>query len=115
MDSLQDRAGARLANAGLHVPAVHAQDLQQGFRLIEDLGDRLYLPALNEGSVDALYGEAMEALLRMQRDVEVSGMQPYDHAFLQRELEIMPEWFLGRHLGCALACARSEEHTSELQ
>ena len=42
--------GARLAAAGLHVPAVHAQDLRQGFLLIEDLGNRLYLPALNEGS-----------------------------------------------------------------
>ncbi|MEO6926614.1 MAG: phosphotransferase [Rhodanobacter sp.] len=96
--------GARLAAAGLHAPAVHAQDLQQGFLLIEDLGDRLYLPALNERSVDTLYGQAMEALLRMQRDVDVIGMQSYDRAFLQRELEIMPEWFLARHLGFIPDC-----------
>lgn len=96
--------GARLSAAGLHVPAVRAQDLEQGFLLIEDLGSRLYLPALNDRTVDALYGNAMDALLRMQRDVDVTGMQPYDHAFLQRELEIMPEWFLGRHLGCTPAC-----------
>ncbi|MEO7052540.1 MAG: phosphotransferase [Rhodanobacter sp.] len=95
---------ARLAAAGLHVPAVHAQDRQQGFLLIEDLGDRLYLPSLNDGNVDALYGDAMEALLRMQRDVDVAGMQPYDRAFLQRELGIMPEWFLARHLGCTPDC-----------
>ena len=96
--------GARLASAGLHVPAVHAQDLQQGFLLIEDLGDRLYLPALNDSSVDALYGAAMEALLRMQRDVDVAGLQPYDRPFLQRELQIMPEWFLARHLGFTPEC-----------
>ncbi len=90
--------GARLAAAGLHVPAVQAQDLQQGFLLIEDLGDQLYLPALNDASADVLYGDAMQALLRMQRDVAVGGMQTYDRSFLQRELEIMPEWFLGRHL-----------------
>ncbi len=96
--------GARLSAAGLHVPAVHAQDLEQGFLLIEDLGSRLYLPALNDDSVDALYGDAMDALLRMQRDVSVAGMQPYDHAFLQRELEIMPEWFLQRHLGHTPEC-----------
>jgi len=65
--------GARLAAAALHVPAVHARDLQQGFLLIEDLGDHLYLPALNAGSVDALYGDAMEAWLRMQRDVDIGG------------------------------------------
>lgn len=96
--------GARLSVAGLHVPAVQAQDLEQGFLLIEDLGSQLYLPALNDGTVDALYGHALNALLRMQRDADVSGMQPYDHAFLQRELEIMPEWFLRRHLDYTPEC-----------
>ena len=96
--------GARLSAAGLHVPVVQAQDLQQGFLLIEDLGSQLYLPALNESTVDALYGDALQALLRMQRDVDVEGMQPYDRAFLQRELEIMPDWFLGRHLGHTPSC-----------
>jgi len=96
--------GARLSAAGLHVPAVQAQDLEQGFLLIEDLGSQLYLPALNDNTVDALYDDAMNALLRMQRDVDTAGMQPYDHAFLQRELEIMPEWFLRRHLGDTPEC-----------
>jgi aminoglycoside/choline kinase family phosphotransferase len=100
--------GARLSAAGLHVPEVRAQDLQQGFLLIEDLGSQLYLPALTDATVDALYGDAMDALLRMQRDVDVSGMQAYDHVFLQRELEIMPEWFLGRHLGHAPECAERD-------
>ncbi len=90
---------ARLAAAGLHVPSVQAHDLAQGFLLIEDLGDDLYLPALNELSVDTLYADAMDALLRMQHDVDATGLPPYDRAFLKRELEIMPEWLLGRHLG----------------
>jgi N-acetylmuramate 1-kinase len=94
--------GARLSAAGLHVPAVRAHDLQQGFLLIEDLGSRLYLPALNESTVDALYGDAMDALLRMQSGADVTGMQAYDYAFLKRELEIMPEWLLGKHLGHTL-------------
>lgn len=91
--------GQRLRDAGLHVPVVEACDLDQGFLLIEDLGDRLYLGELNEHSVDELYGDALDALLRMQTRVDVSGMPHYDDAFLRRELEIMPEWFLDRHLG----------------
>ncbi len=91
--------GVRLAAAGLHVPAVKAHDLTQGFLLIEDLGSTLYLSALNNGNVDALYGDALHALLRMQCDVSGENLPPYDRAFLQRELDIMPEWFLGRHLG----------------
>lgn len=91
--------GERLAAAGLHVPAVKAHDLLQGFLLIEDLGASMYLPALTDATVDALYGKAMDALLRMQTTVDIAGLKAYDGAFLQLELEIMSEWFLGRHLG----------------
>lgn len=96
--------GTRLADAGVHVPAVRAQDLQQGFLLIEDLGSQLYLPALNDATVDDLYGDALRALLVMQRDVDTDGMQRYTREFLLRELELMPEWFLRRHLGHTPAC-----------
>ncbi|WP_158882428.1 phosphotransferase [Rhodanobacter sp. L36] len=90
--------GARLSAAGLHVPEVRATDLDQGFLLIEDLGSSLYLSALNDDTAESLYGDAMDSLLRIQRDVDTEGLQPYDRAFLLRELQIMPEWFLGRHL-----------------
>jgi len=96
--------GERLRAAGLHVPAVRAQDLAQGFLLIEDLGSQLYLPALDEASADALYGQAMAALLRIQTSVDGTNLPPYNHAFLQRELELMPEWFLTRHLGYTPTC-----------
>jgi len=72
--------GAQLAAAGLHVPAVYAHDLEQGFLLIEDLGTQLYLPALNEDTADTLYGDAMDALLRMQTRMDYSGLPPFDHA-----------------------------------
>ena len=91
--------GARLADAGLHVPAVAAVDGERGLLLIEDLGSRLYLPALNDASVEALYGDALNALLRMQTRVDAASLAPYDAAFLRRELELLPEWFLARHLG----------------
>jgi len=66
--------GARLRGAGLHAPEVLAADLEQGFVLMEDLGIRTYLPELNENSVDALYGDALDALLRMQRGVSADGL-----------------------------------------
>ena len=100
--------GARLADAGLHVPEVHAHDLDQGFLLIEDLGSQLYLTALNDDTVDKLYAEAMDALLIMQRDTDVAGLPPYDGEFLTFELTIMVEWFLGKHLGCELSPAKSD-------
>ena len=96
--------GERLAIAGLHIPAVHAHDLVQGFLLIEDLGTHLYLPALNDNSADSLYSDAMDALLRMQTRMDYADLPPFDHAMLVRGLEVMPEWFLGRHLGHTPDC-----------
>ena len=93
------KIGQQLAAAGLHVPAVHAQDLEQGFLLIEDLGNRLYLRELDEHNADALYGDAMDALLRMQAKMDHRDLPPFDRGVLVRGLEVMPEWFLGRHLG----------------
>lgn len=93
--------GQQLAAAGLHVPAVYDKDLQQGFLLIEDLGTQLYLPALNDHSADTLYGDAMDALLRMQRRMDCSALPAFDRGVLNLGLQIMPEWFLGRHLGHA--------------
>jgi aminoglycoside/choline kinase family phosphotransferase len=83
---------------------VHGQDTDLGFLLLEDLGDRLYLPVLSEATVGRLYGEAIEALMRMQRGGDTSGLPDYDDARLVAEMELMPEWFLRRHLGVEPAC-----------
>ncbi len=89
--------GARLRVAGLHAPEVFASDAQHGFVLMEDLGDRSYLPELSDASADALYADALAALARMQV-IDTAGLPIYDRAQLVTELELMPEWFLKRHL-----------------
>ncbi|RYD15227.1 MAG: aminoglycoside phosphotransferase [Lysobacteraceae bacterium] len=94
----------RLRHAGVHAPEVFAVDRAQGFVLMEDLGTRTFLPELDEHSVDALYGDALDALLRMQASVDVAGLPAYDRNRLVAEMELMPEWFLRRHLGFAPGC-----------
>ncbi|AIF47355.1 aminoglycoside phosphotransferase family protein [Dyella japonica] len=96
--------GERLAATGVHVPAVYAKDLDQGFLLIEDLGTRLYLPALNEDTADRLYSDAMDALLLMQTRMEHTDLPLFDRERLVSGLEVMPEWFLQRHLGYTPTC-----------
>lgn len=96
--------GARLRRAGVHAPEVLAVDRDNGFVLMEDLGTRTYLPELDERSVDALYGDALDALLRMQSTVDVAGLPAYDRGRLVAEMELLPEWFLRRHLGYAPEC-----------
>jgi len=89
----------RLRAAGLHAPAVFASDLVNGFVLMEDLGDRTYLPELTEHTVEQLYGEALDALLVMQRDISARDLPTYDSRRLRQELDLLPQWFIRKHLG----------------
>ncbi|KGI78709.1 aminoglycoside phosphotransferase family protein [Oleiagrimonas soli] len=98
--------GERLRAAGLHAPEVLAADVAQGFVLMGDLGSTHYLDVLDEGNVDALYGEAMDALARMQTRLDTDALPPYDEAFLVREMELLPTWFLERHLGLTPDCGQ---------
>jgi len=98
-------AVARLfADAGVHVPQVLAQDLDQGFLLLTDLGDTTYLSALNEagsdqGAVRALYLASNDALIRIQQASRPGVLPDYDRTLLTRELMLFPDWYVTKHLG----------------
>jgi N-acetylmuramate 1-kinase len=91
-----------LHDAGVHAPRVHAQDLGAGFLLLSDLGTRTYLAELNAGDADALMRDAIDALIRWQLATRANELPPYDEALLRRELNLFPEWYIGRHLGTTL-------------
>ena len=91
--------GARLRRAGLHAPEVFAVDADRGFVLMEDLGTRTYLPELNDATAAALYRPALNALLRMQRDVDPGDLPTFDASRTIPEMELLGPWFLERHLG----------------
>ena len=95
---------------GLHVPRVIASDLEQGFLLLSDLGSRSYLDALDDSTVDRLYGDAMGALLALQSCVTPDcGLPDYDRTLLLDEMGLFRDWLLGRHLGIELDSARAAE------
>ncbi len=96
---------ARLRAAGLVAPEVYASDATLGFIAMQDLGSATVLPLLASDAVDALYARALDALLIMQRKVDGSGLPLYDAPRLIAEMELLPTWFLERHLGMQLACA----------
>ena len=102
------RVAALLHEAGLNAPRVLAQDVAQGFLLLADLGTTTYLAALNESSADALFADAMAALLRWQLATSAGALPRYDEALLRRELDLFPEWYLGRHLKVAPTPARQQ-------
>ncbi len=102
------RVARQLLGWGLNAPQILAEEPQQGFLLVSDLGSALYLERLDENSVERLYGDALGALLVMQlRGAEVAAtLPPYDDALLRQELALFRDWYLGRHLQCQLTAAQ---------
>jgi aminoglycoside/choline kinase family phosphotransferase len=94
--------------AGVHVPAVLAEDLANGFLLLSDLGSRTYLHALDATNATALYSDATAALVRIQCASRVGVLPPYDRELLLRELRLFPDWYVARHLGVTLTPAQNE-------
>ena len=105
----------RLREGGLSAPEVLASDLDRGFLLLTDLGDRLYLAELGDDTREPLYGDAMAALALMQARVGTSGLPAYDEKLLIFELSLFPDWFLSRHLGLSLSGAERSVLTTAFQ
>ena len=100
-----------IAAAGLHAPRVLEADAANGFLLLDDLGNELYLAALTAAQArgdakraDALMRDAIAALVTWQLKVPGASLPAYDDAMLRRELALFPDWCVTRECG-ALAAA----------
>ena len=92
-----------LETMGLNAPRVIEADLEAGFLLLTDLGERLYLSELrNEPRRAApLYADAMDALVVMQQHGAAfqALLPPYDERLLRFEMSLFHDWLCGTHLG----------------
>lgn len=88
-----------LAQAQLNVPQILAADLERGFLLLNDLGRQTYLDVINHDNADALFADAVQALLAFQQLPLSAPLPSYDDALLRRELQLFPEWYVRQHLG----------------
>lgn len=105
------RIAKLFGDAGMHVPEVLAQDLQQGFLLLSDLGDVTYLSQLNDTTAPALYHDANMALLKLQLASKPGILPDYDETLLTREMQLFPDWYISKHLNVTL----NDKQHAELQ
>ena len=89
-----------LRSVNVNAPDIITMDLDQGFLLLDDLGDRQYLDHLDTSSSDDLYNDALMALINMQRIQ--NQIPPYDKQRLLDEMGLFEPWYLNRHLGITL-------------
>ena len=96
------RVARLIRSAGLHAPQVIEADEAQGFLLLEDLGQNLYLDALSSAApaeVERLMRDALSALVRLQQGVPAAALPRYEAAQIAAELALFPEWCVQREFG----------------
>lgn len=96
------KVAALFQEEGLNVPNIVAQDLEHGFLLLSDLGTQTFLDVLNEENADALFRDAIDALVTWQLASKPDVLPVYDEALLRRELALFPDWYIARHLNVEL-------------
>lgn len=90
-----------LRQAGVHAPEVFDADLDHGYLVLEDFGDRTYLDAVTgRAPAGPLYADALAALVRAQ-SIPAADLPAYGEALLRFELSLFGDWYLARHLGVA--------------
>lgn len=107
-----------LQHQGVAAPQIFAEDLTQGFLLLEDFGDDLLSQHLTGASVDDLYRQCFEPLLRMQGIQTVANwpLPRFDQALLPQELMNCREWFIEKFLAVHIdaSLAQCLQETFEL-
>ncbi|AHE65949.1 aminoglycoside phosphotransferase family protein [Legionella oakridgensis] len=95
--------GKALANIGLHTPAISAVHHTQGFVLLEDFGDQLFLNALSNHKEDTLYEAAMTTLIQMQScSINNLHLLDFNQTHMLEEMSLFRQWFLEAYLGLTL-------------
>lgn len=106
-----------LLNLGLSAPRILAADEEQGFLLLEDLGDDTYTRLLANGHDErALYELATDVLIHLNKtpenEVVPAGVRVYDEARLLDEVDRLNEWYLPMIQAPAVASEARDEFMS---
>lgn len=98
-----------LQEAGVNVPAIVARDVANGFLLLSDLGTTTYLARLNADNAALMYSDAVDTLIKFQLHSQPGVLADFDRAFVLREMNLFPEWFVGKHLGVTMSAEQQKQ------
>lgn len=90
------------------VPKVIHADLEQGYLMLEDLGDVLFSSQLEQGDEAALYTKALRHLPAIQQvqafaDAQKTPLPKFDAELLDAEFCLFNHWLLNVHLALPLS------------
>lgn len=115
------RIAEHLAAIGLSAPRILARDAQQGFLILEDLGDALFARVIPQ-SPDLerpLYAAATDLLAELHRHAPPPGLRPYSAELMAELAALAFDWYLTGTTGAnrpvrdrfhAALCATLDSH-----
>ena len=89
-----------IESVGVQSPHIYNFNQQQGFMLLSDLGFTAYLDRLNNETVDSLYTDAIQSIVKMQ--TIQADLPEYNVELLQLEMSLFSDWYIQRHLNVEL-------------
>ena len=93
----------RLTLANVRVPAIYADNVAEGYLLLEDFGDVLLLDALHNNindstHIDTLYQSTIDTLI----DIQIAShdqLETFDSKMQMEEMQMFVDWYCIKHLG----------------
>ncbi|MFK5983908.1 MAG: phosphotransferase [Pseudomonadota bacterium] len=88
-----------LESFGLNIPHIYAINEPDGFLLLGDLGRENFLDNLNKDNANALYQQAMLALIKLQSVPEQQWLDlpDYNAQLLNQEMDLFNQWYIKIH------------------
>jgi aminoglycoside/choline kinase family phosphotransferase len=105
-----------LRNNGLEAPALLDSDHENGFLLLEDLGDDLFarICQTKPEQEKHLYKAAIDVLLKLHSAPIPTDVPPYDLAVYLRETDLVTDWYLPSITGQVTSYALVKSYRAEI-
>jgi N-acetylmuramate 1-kinase len=89
----------RLIVSEVAVPKIFERDIEQGFLVLEDLGDCTFFQWRHGHSIDTVYAqlEAAIRLLALVTKTETTDLPRFDTARLNREMDLFADWYIAQY------------------
>ena len=80
------------------VPRIEAFDLENGFMLIEDFGDKVFQNEINSYNQKNLYLLAIDQIIKLQLAAKNEDIGEFNEISAKEQMELFEEWFLSSYL-----------------
>jgi len=86
-----------LSKNEVNVPDIYANDMTLGFILMQDFGSTTYSDILDSDNQENLYSDAINSLIKIQKNVNRDLSQIYSKKVLIDEMTLFIDWYLKKY------------------